>query len=131
LRHATPDDAAACGRICFEAFGAVNDAQGFPRDFPSVDVATDLLRMLLQHPGFYGIVAERDGKIIGSNFLDERATIGGIGPITVDPAEEIAPAGSPLEFFVARPVVWGRLTLSALGQKAENTVNGRCRPLVT
>lgn len=86
LRHTTPDDAAACGRICFEAFGAVNDAHGFPNDFPSVDVATGLLRMLLQRPGFYGIVAERDGKIIGSNFLDERATINGVGPITVDPA---------------------------------------------
>jgi hypothetical protein len=50
--------------------------------------------------------------------------------VAVARLEEIAPADSPLEFFVARPVVWGRLTLSALGQKAE-TVNGRCRPLVT
>jgi hypothetical protein len=32
------------------------------------------------------VVAERDGKVIGSNFLDERASIVGIGPITVDPA---------------------------------------------
>jgi hypothetical protein len=36
-------------------------------------------------PGFYGVVAERDARIIGSNFLDERGTIAGIGPITVDP----------------------------------------------
>ena len=42
--------------------------------------------MLLQHPSFYGIVAERDGTIIGSNFLDERSAIAGLGPITVDPA---------------------------------------------
>ena len=80
LRRATPDDAAACGRICFDAFAAINDAHGFPRDFPSVDVAVGLLRMLLEHPGFYGVVAERDGTIIGSNFLDERSTIVGIGP---------------------------------------------------
>ena len=65
---------------------AINDAHGFPRDFPSADVAVDVLRMLLEHPGFYGVVAERDGTIIGSNFLDERSTIVGIGPITVDPA---------------------------------------------
>ena len=45
-----------------------------------------LLRMLLEHPGFYGVVAERDGAIIGSNFLDERSTIVGVGPISVDPA---------------------------------------------
>jgi hypothetical protein len=41
--------------------------------------------MMIDHPGFYGVVAERDGKVIGSNFLDERSTIVGIGPITVDP----------------------------------------------
>jgi hypothetical protein len=41
--------------------------------------------MMIDHPGFYGVVAERDGKVIGSNFLDERTTIVGIGPITVDP----------------------------------------------
>ena len=86
LRRATPDDAAACGRICYDAFAAINDAHGFPRDFPSVDVAVGLLRMLLEHPGFYGVVAERDGTVIGSNFSDERSTIVGIGPITVDPA---------------------------------------------
>jgi len=86
LRLATPDDAAACGRICFDAFAAINDAHAFPRDIPSVDAAVGLLRMFLEHPGFYGVVAERDGTIIGSNFLDERSTIVGIGPITVDPA---------------------------------------------
>jgi GNAT superfamily N-acetyltransferase len=86
LRPATPDDAAACGRICYDAFCAINDEHRFPRDFPSAEVATGLLRMLIDHPGFYGVIAERDGKIIGSNFLDERAPVVGIGPITVDPA---------------------------------------------
>ena len=42
--------------------------------------------MLLEHPGFYAVVAERDGTVIGSNFLDERSTIVGIDPISVDPA---------------------------------------------
>ncbi len=85
LRPATPDDAEACGRICFDAFAAINDTHGFPRDFPTVEVTVGLLRMLLEHPGFYGVVAERDGTIIGSNFLDERSIVAGIGPITVDP----------------------------------------------
>ena len=86
LRPAAPDDAVACGRVCYDAFCAINDEHRFPRDFPSPEVAIGLLRMLIDHPGFYGVVAERDGKIIGSNFLDERATVVGIGPITVDPA---------------------------------------------
>jgi hypothetical protein len=41
--------------------------------------------MLLSHPGFYSVVAEMDGRIVGSNFLDERSTIAGLGPITVTP----------------------------------------------
>ena len=86
LRPATLDDAAACGRVCFDAFCAINDEHRFPRDFSSAEVAIGLLRMLIDHSGFYGVVAERDGKIIGSNFLDERATVVGIGPITVEPA---------------------------------------------
>ena len=85
LRPATPADAAACGQICYDAFAAINDAHGFPHDIPSAEAATGLLGMLIENPGFYGIVAERDGRIIGSNFLDERSLIGGIGPITVDP----------------------------------------------
>jgi GNAT superfamily N-acetyltransferase len=42
--------------------------------------------MALSHPGFYSVVAERDGTIVGSNFLDERSQIAGVGPITVDVA---------------------------------------------
>jgi GNAT superfamily N-acetyltransferase len=43
------------------------------------------MTMLLAHPGFYSVVAEREGTIVGSNFLDERSSIAGVGPITVDP----------------------------------------------
>jgi GNAT superfamily N-acetyltransferase len=40
---------------------------------------------LLAYPGFYAVVAEVEGKVAGSNFLDERSVVAGIGPITVDP----------------------------------------------
>jgi hypothetical protein len=86
LRAATANDDVACGRICYDAFCAINDAHRFPHDFPSTEFTTELLRMLIDHPGFYGVVAERDGRIIGSNFLDERAIVVGVGPISVDPA---------------------------------------------
>ena len=42
--------------------------------------------MMFSHPGFYGVVAESDGRIIGSNCLDERSPIAGVGPITVETA---------------------------------------------
>jgi predicted N-acetyltransferase YhbS len=85
IRTAKPEDAPECGRICYEAFTQINVHHGFPPDFPSPDVATGLLSMMFSHPGFYAVVAELDGKIVGSNCLDQRTRIAGIGPITVDP----------------------------------------------
>jgi hypothetical protein len=43
------------------------------------------MAMLLSHPRFFSIVAEADGDIVGSNFLDERSPVAGLGPITVHP----------------------------------------------
>jgi len=88
LRRGTPADAAACGPICFEAFKAIDDEHNFPWDFPSAEVATGLLRMMLSNPGFYSVVVENEGKVVGSNFLDERGPIAGVGPITVHPASQ-------------------------------------------
>lgn len=41
--------------------------------------------MMFSHPGFYCVVAESDGQILGSNCLDEHGSIAGVGPITIDP----------------------------------------------
>src|SRR6476646_7896318 len=85
LRAGRAEDADACGRIGYEAFKEIADAHNFPRDFPSAEVATGLLTWMLTNPKFYSVVAEIDGRIVGSNFLDQRNPIAGIGPITVDP----------------------------------------------
>jgi predicted N-acetyltransferase YhbS len=86
LRQGTREDAPACGVIDFEAFKSISSQHNFPWDFPSIDVATEVTSSLLSNPGFYSVVAELDGKVIGSNFLDERNPISGVGPISVDPA---------------------------------------------
>jgi predicted N-acetyltransferase YhbS len=85
IRPAKPEDAAECGRISSEAFSLINSQHGFPPDFPSADISSGLHAKLFSHPGFYTVVAEIDGKIVGSNCLDERTCIAGVGPITVDP----------------------------------------------
>ncbi len=85
IRRAKAEDADLCGRICYEAFSAINRQHNFPPDFPSPEVGVGRLRMIFSHPGVYCVVAEFDGRIAGSNCLDERSTIGGIGPITVAP----------------------------------------------
>lgn len=86
LRPGNAADAQPCGAIGYDAFKTIADQHNFPPDFPSPEVASEVLAWLLAHPGFYAVVAELDGRVIGSNFLDERSTVAGIGPITVDPA---------------------------------------------
>lgn len=96
IRRATPADAEVCGKICFEAFGSIATQHNFPRDFPTPDVPTFILSMMFSHPSFFCVVAEQDGRVIGSNCLDERTPIAGVGPITVDPALQNRTAGRQL-----------------------------------
>ncbi len=88
IRPATPADIPACAQICFDAFAAISRAHNFPPDIPSPEVAAGFLTFLFSAPGFHCIVAEQDGRILGSNVLDERSIIHGIGPITVDPTTQ-------------------------------------------
>ena len=96
LRTGTTADATACGRICYDAFKAVCEGHNFPPDFPSPEIASGLLSMLLGHPRFHGVIAELDGRIVGSNFLDRRSAIFGVGPITVDPTLQNRGVGAAL-----------------------------------
>ncbi|UWZ83368.1 GNAT family N-acetyltransferase [Occallatibacter riparius] len=96
VRPATPADAATCGRICYDAFSAINARHNFPCDFPNVEHAIGVLTMMFSAPGFHAVVAEVEGRIIGSNVLDERSIIMGIGPITVDPATQNSGVGRKL-----------------------------------
>jgi GNAT superfamily N-acetyltransferase len=85
IRPATPQDAPTCGQICYDAFCTLNAAHGFPCDFPAPEVPIGFLSMLFSVPDFYCVVAEIEGRIAGSNCLDERSAIHGVGPITIDP----------------------------------------------
>ncbi len=96
LRQGTVEDAHACGSICYAAFKAIADQHNFPPDFPSPEIATAFLSELLGHPRVYGVVAELEGRVVGSNFADERSLIAGIGPITVDPSVQNRAVGREL-----------------------------------
>jgi GNAT superfamily N-acetyltransferase len=100
LRTARPEDSETCGRICYDAFKAINDQHGFPPDFPIPELAVGVLSMLIGHPGHHVVVAESGGKIIGSNAVDLRGPIAGIGPITVDPKVQNSGAGRLLMHHV-------------------------------
>src|SRR5579864_7942989 len=96
IRRAVPEDAPACGQICYQAFYDINTAHNFPPDLPSPEHAIGLLSTIFSHPGFYCVVAEAGGRIIGSNCLDERSPIAGVGPITVETGAQNAGAGRKL-----------------------------------
>jgi predicted N-acetyltransferase YhbS len=96
LRRATAADADACGRIIYDAFCGIAQKHNFPPDFPSIESAVAMARAVTNNPGAFGVVAERGGKIVGSNFLDQRDAIAGVGPITVDPAHQGGGVGRKL-----------------------------------
>jgi N-acetylglutamate synthase-like GNAT family acetyltransferase len=105
LRDPRPEDVPELGRIVHEAFTAIAERHGFASDFPDLESGVGAISHFTGAPGIHGVVAERDGRVIGSNFLDERSTVAGIGPITVDPAVQDNGAG--------------RLLMDAVLQRAE------------
>jgi predicted N-acetyltransferase YhbS len=96
VRAATPEDAPACGQILYNAFSTISAAHGFPCDFPAPEAGIGVLSTMFSNPGFYCVVAEAEGRVVGSNCLDERSTIFGIGPITVDPSVQNRSIGRKL-----------------------------------
>ena len=96
IRPAAAADIESCGRIIYEAFKGVTDRHGFPPHFPSVEIAIRRTDFCIRHPLIFGVVAESDSQIIGSNFLDERDPVRGLGPVTVDPQVQVRGIGRRL-----------------------------------
>jgi predicted N-acetyltransferase YhbS len=116
VRAATPADADGCGRVIHEAFGAVNARHGFVTRWPSVEFAVEFTRDFLALDGIYGVVCERAGRVVGCNFLDERADVCGVGPTAVAPSEQGTGVGRALMMDVlsqARPARGVRLLQDA------------------
>jgi GNAT superfamily N-acetyltransferase len=123
IRIAKPEDSAVCGKICYDAFCSINEAHHFPCDFPAPEAAIGVLSTMFSHVGFYCVVAEIEGRIVGSNCLDERSTIAGVGPITVDPGIQNSGVGRKLMQAVmdrasARPAAGVRLVQAAFHNRS-------------
>src|SRR6202163_2882375 len=96
MRPGKPEDARACGDICYRAFKAIADEHHFPPDFPDTETAVGLMNFIFSGAGTYSVVAEENGQSLGSNFLWENRFIGGVGPITVHPGCQNAATGRKL-----------------------------------
>jgi predicted N-acetyltransferase YhbS len=96
IREATMDDAGVCARIVFDAFESLATRHAFPIE-PGTPEFTDFqMKAMLGTEGIFALVAERDGDIVGSAFQDERGKIVGIGPVSVDPADQDGGVGRAL-----------------------------------
>jgi GNAT superfamily N-acetyltransferase len=103
LRPPTADDAETCGRIIYEAFRTIATRHNFPPDFPSAETGVGIAVHFIANPAIYGVLAEKAGRVVGSNFLDERGSVRGVGPITVDPEAQGKGVGRRLmEAVIAR-----------------------------
>ena len=111
IRPAQVADIDRCGRICYEAFSEISRRHGFPSDFESAGSARKAIATIFAHPSFYCIVAEQFGAVVGSNCMDERSSISGIGPITIDPSVQNAGIGA-------------RLMMAMIRRAAERRVSG-------
>ena len=123
IREARASDATECGRIIYAAFATIAAQHNFPPDFPSAEVATGIASMLIGHSGFRGVVAETDARVVGSNFLDARSLIGGLGPITIDPSVQNKGIGRQLmqtimEYAAAKNMAGIRLVQDAFHNRS-------------
>jgi GNAT superfamily N-acetyltransferase len=84
VREATAADAESCGRIFYDAFESIATRHNLPVE-PS---SRFMVGEMLANDGLVGLVAERAGEVLGSAFVDERAVVAGVGPVTVDPAAQ-------------------------------------------
>ncbi len=76
-------DLNVCSEIVYESFGAFSRRHNSSSDFPTLEFTKTLLGNLIDHPLIDGIVAEKNSRVIGCNFLDERDPIFRMGPLCV------------------------------------------------
>jgi hypothetical protein len=94
LRRGRPEDADAGGVIVFEAFKSIASQRNFPLNIPFREIGIGLVTRMLSHPGFYSLIAERDGSIVGSLFFDERGPIPAIDPSPSTPHRKTRPSAA-------------------------------------
>ncbi|TVP39177.1 GNAT family N-acetyltransferase [Candidatus Nitrosocosmicus arcticus] len=90
IRPVEENDVEVCGKIGYQAHKAISSSHGYPSEQPSEEYATGLIKMILGNPNSFGVLAERQGKILGSIFLHKfpPSPVAVIGPLTVHPSTE-------------------------------------------
>ena len=125
IRPVTPADVSTLARICYDAFGTLQDRHGVERDFDSVETAAMMVGLFASRPDFAGFVAiDSDSKtILGSNFIQFSDPVAGVGPITIDPAKQAGGVGKALMLAVMNEAKRRGVTQVRLMQESINTTS--------
>ncbi len=98
IRSIDQNDAEACGKIWYEAHKAISLAHGYPSNPPSEEFGIGLIRNSLGNSNSWGVLAERQDRILGSIFLHKfpPSPVAAISLLTVHPSAEGRGAGRML-----------------------------------
>jgi GNAT superfamily N-acetyltransferase len=90
IRPIEQNDVETCGKIGYEAHKTISSTHGYPSEQPSEEFGITLIRRLLDNSNSWGVLAEQQGKTLGSIFLHKfpPSPVAVIGPITVHPSAE-------------------------------------------
>lgn len=90
IRPIEHSDIVECGQIGYEAHKAISSIHGYPSEQPTEEFGIDLIKKLVSNPNSWGVLADRQDKIVGSIFLHKfpPSPVAVIGPLTVHPTEE-------------------------------------------
>lgn len=96
IRSMRQEDVEICGLITYQAFKNSAECHNFRPDMPSLEFSIELAQSCFANPQIFSIVAESDGKIIGSNYLSEYDIVRAVGPLAIDPNVQSEGAGREL-----------------------------------
>ncbi|MBS0198405.1 MAG: GNAT family N-acetyltransferase [Planctomycetes bacterium] len=125
-----PEHVPSLARICFEAFGTLQERHHVQRDFDSIETAQMVIGMFAGRPDFAGFAAiDHDGTLLGSNFLGfsdcngDDEGVAGVGPITVAPSAQGRGVGKLLMQAVMNEAARRGISKVRLIQEAINTTS--------
>jgi len=123
IERVRPEWVPELGRICFEAFSALQDAHGVERDFDSPDSGAMIVGMFASREDFAGFAALDGDRLLGSNFLGFSDDVAGVGPITVRPDVQAQGVGRMLMNAVLEEARRRGIARVRLLQEAINTAS--------
>ena len=93
IRPATSADADVCARVMYAAFESLATRHTFPIEPQTPEFTGMQMEFMLATDGIYGLVAERDGDVVGSAFADERggSSVSGLSASTRPPRRRRRP----------------------------------------